>query len=99
MKNYTVVDESEAVNEDGSIKVGYEKRAYCYVKLDLVAIQAMRDAEIAKQAAKAQAIIDNLPSWSAVNTAIDNATTLAQMKVIVKKMAIVLYWLAKNDNV
>ena len=33
MKDYIVVDRSEAENEDGTIKDGYEKRAYCYVKL------------------------------------------------------------------
>ena len=33
MSNYIVVEEAEAVNEDGSVKEGYEKRAYCYVKL------------------------------------------------------------------
>ena len=33
MKDYMVVDRSEAENEDGTIKDGYEKRAYCYVKL------------------------------------------------------------------
>ena len=33
MNDYIVVDESEAVNEDSSLKEGYEKRAYCYVKL------------------------------------------------------------------
>lgn len=32
MKNYIVVDKSEAM-EDGQLKEGYEKRAYCYVKL------------------------------------------------------------------
>jgi len=32
MKPYIVVEESEAV-EDGKVKEGYEKRAYCYVKL------------------------------------------------------------------
>lgn len=46
------------------------------------------------QTTKTQAIADNLPSWKAVSDAIDAATTLVAMKVIVKKMALVLYWLA-----
>lgn len=46
------------------------------------------------QAVKTQAMTDNLPSWQAVSDAIDAATTLAAMKVIVKKMVRVLYWLA-----
>ena len=33
MNNYIVVDKTEAENEDGIIREGYEKRAYCYVKL------------------------------------------------------------------
>jgi len=33
MKPYIIVDESEAVDEQGNIREGYEKRAYCYVKL------------------------------------------------------------------
>ena len=33
MKPYIVVEEKEALNEDGTVKEGYEKRAYCYVKL------------------------------------------------------------------
>lgn len=32
MKDYIIVDESEAI-ENGAVKEGYEKRAYCYVKL------------------------------------------------------------------
>lgn len=45
---------------------------------------------------KKQAVIDNLPSWSVVSNAIDAADTLAKLKVIVKKMARVQYWLAKG---
>jgi hypothetical protein len=43
MKDYIEVDEKEAVNEDGSIKEGYEKRAYCYVKLDLEMIEKINN--------------------------------------------------------
>jgi hypothetical protein len=53
-------------------------------------------AELAEDQ-KAKDIIDNLPSWKEISDAIDAATTLAQMKVIVKKMAKVEYWLAKNS--
>ena len=45
---------------------------------------------------KQQAIIDNLPSWQAVSNAIDAATTIAKLQAIIKKMARVEYWLAKN---
>jgi hypothetical protein len=46
---------------------------------------------------KEKDIVDNLPSWQAVSDAIDAATTIAQMKVIVKKIARVLYWTARNS--
>ena len=49
-------------------------------------------------ALKAQEIEDNLPTWQQISDAIDNATTVAALKVIVKKMARILYWLAKNKS-
>lgn len=52
----------------------------------------------AKATAKAQSITDNFPSWKAVSDVIDAATTLVAMKVIVKKMARVVYWLAKGTE-
>ena len=54
--------------------------------------------EAARRTAKAQAIIDNLPSWAEVDTVIINATTIAALKVIIRKMARVLYWLAKDSE-
>lgn len=65
----------------------------------LAAESAAQAAIEAARAAKAQEIIDNLPSWSAINTAIDGATTIAQLKVIVKKLARVVYWDIKNTGV
>lgn len=47
--------------------------------------------------AKFQAFNDNLPSWAEVETAIDGVTTIAGLKVVVKKLARVVYWLAKNS--
>lgn len=53
-------------------------------------------AEEARLQQKAHGIIDNLPAWKAVADAIEGATTIAALKVIIKKMARVLYWLAKD---
>jgi hypothetical protein len=72
--------------------------------LDLEAInQVMKDAYEAEkaareaaQAAKAKAIIDNLPSWAQVEAAIDAADTLPKLRAIVKKLARVEYWEVKN---
>lgn len=41
----------------------------------------------------------NLPSWDQVQTAIQNANTLADLRAILLKMARVLYWLAKNTEI
>jgi hypothetical protein len=43
-----------------------------------------------------QDIVDNLPSWAEIDAAITSATTITALKVIVRKMARVVYWLAKN---
>lgn len=48
--------------------------------------------------AKEQALLDNLPSWSEVATAVDNISSLANAKVFIKKLARVVYWLAKNTE-
>lgn len=53
-------------------------------------------AEEARIAAKAQDIANNLPSWAEISNAIDAATTIAALKIIIKKMARVLYWIAKD---
>lgn len=54
-------------------------------------------AQQASDAAKAQAFIDNLPSWSQVNTAITNIANLADAKAFILKLTRVVYWLAKNS--
>lgn len=65
---------------------------------DEIARKAAQAAQTATNAAKAQAIIDNLPSWKQVSGTIDAATTLAELKLIVKKLARVQYWLAKGTQ-
>lgn len=70
------------------------------LKLDPLEINALAEEE-AKQAlveAKLAAIQDNLPSWNTIKTAIESATTIAALKVIIKKLARVVYWLAKNSE-
>lgn len=52
----------------------------------------------ADKAQRQQDIVDNLPDWQTVSDSIDNATTIAAMKIIVKKLARVVYWLAKNSS-
>ena len=50
----------------------------------------------AQYAAKKKAIDDNLPSWAQVETALDNISNLAEAKAALKKIARVVYLLAKN---
>jgi len=58
----------------------------------IVAEQAKAD----RKAAKAQAFIDNLPSWLVVETAVNNIASLADAKAFLIKLTRVVYWLAKN---
>ena len=51
---------------------------------------------ILDEAQKAQDIIDNLPSWSVVEAAINNISDLASAKAFMLKHVKVTYWLAKN---
>lgn len=57
------------------------------------AIQAKADFE----ATKLQEIADNLPTWKQVSDAIDGVTTIAGLKIVVKKIAKIVYLLAKNS--
>jgi len=57
---------------------------------------AEAQAEADRIAAKAQAFIDNLPSWTVVEAAVNNIASLADAKVFLNKLARVVYWLAKN---
>lgn len=64
----------------------------------LVAQQAAAIEAVTLEAAKQTDITTNLPTWAQVATAIDNATTLTALRTIVKKLARVVYWLAKNSQ-
>lgn len=56
-------------------------------------------ANIKKSAKQAADIEANLPSWGIVKTAIEGLSSLAEAKVILVKLARVVYWLAKNAEV
>jgi predicted RNA-binding Zn ribbon-like protein len=60
-----------------------------------IAEQAAKEAE---QLAKAQAYIDNIPSWIAVKGAIDAAFIDAKQNGIITKLARVVYWDIKNTE-
>ena len=55
-----------------------------------------QQAAAAVEAAKIQAIVDNLPSWAAIEAAINAADTVPKLRAIVLKIARVLYWDVKN---
>ena len=57
---------------------------------------AAEQAKADRIAAKAQAFIDNLPSWLIVETAVNNIANLAAAKTFLMKLARVTYWLAKD---
>lgn len=58
---------------------------------------AAEQAEAELLAAKTQSFNENLPSWIAVETAVDNIANLADAKSFLKKLARVVYWLAKDS--
>jgi|WetSurMetagenome_2_1015567.scaffolds.fasta_scaffold00825_6 hypothetical protein len=47
---------------------------------------------------KVSDIQNNLPSWTQVETYLDNLANLAEAKIALKKIARVVYWLAKNTS-
>ena len=55
-------------------------------------------AEAARIAAKEQEFLDNIPNWAEVSTAVDNIANLADAKVFIKKLARVVYWLARDTQ-
>ena len=61
------------------------------------AMTAIAQAQADKEAAKTQDIIDNLPSWDQVETAINACDTIAKLRTVVKKIARITYWLAKDS--
>lgn len=69
------------------------------LKIDPAMIATAAAAKTAKtlEQAKIAAIQDNLPDWATIKTAIEDATTLAALKIIIMKLARVVYWLAKNQ--
>lgn len=68
------------------------------VDYDKEGLSAEEITEIADRALRAQDIIDNLSSWSQVETAVDNISNIDEAKAFIKKMARVVYWLAKNTS-
>lgn len=59
--------------------------------------QSLQEQKLAEEQ-KLQNIVSNLPSWQEVSDAIDGVSTIAGLKVVVKKLARVVYWMAKNTE-
>jgi adenylate kinase family enzyme len=57
---------------------------------------AVITAEVEKERQKAQAILDAFPSWAEVDAAITSVTTIAGIKVILRKVIKILYIIVKN---
>ena len=57
---------------------------------------AEKEANIAAKLAQAQEIIDNLPSWTTVQTAVQDISDLPEAKVFIEKLARVVYVLART---
>ena len=59
---------------------------------------ATREAREARVAQRAQDVSDSLPSWQQVSDAIDGAFPAGAQRTVVKRLARVVYWLAKNTS-
>ena len=102
---------NEAIT-NGTYKTKAQEQADYEASPEYLAEQARMAALQAAQQKKAQAIIDNLPSWSVVGGKFDSmladakaATNLAQAKAVLielitflKKSHRVLYWEVKNTE-
>lgn len=84
----------------GGISEDYEEREVDAV--GYAAAQAEDPVEIAAkqaaavQAAKAQAFLDNLPSWAKVEAAVKAAFPDVKQQAIILKICRVVYWLARD---
>jgi hypothetical protein len=86
--------ETYTVTEDEFGHIITELKMTDEQKAIIVAEQAAVQAIVT---AKNQAFIDNLPSWSAVDTAVTNIANLTDAKAFIRKLARVVYWLARNS--
>ena len=84
VENNTIV--SDVINNYPVLEIAY-----------LTEQQTIKDAQEALQAAKQRALVDNLPSWTQVDTAINNIANLADAKAFIKKLTRVVYLDLKNS--
>jgi len=62
------------------------------------AYEAEKIAREAAQAAKIQAMVDNLPSWAIVDQAVTDIFDLPSAKAFIRKLARIVYWLARDQQ-
>jgi hypothetical protein len=82
------IEESYTNDSIATILLMYESAAKKIIRLK-------READASQ---RKQDIIDNLPDWQTVNTSIDNISDLDGARIFLKKLARVVYWLAKNTS-
>ena len=90
----TIDEEIYTITED---EYGHIIKELKMTDAQLAILNAQRASADAVNTAKIQEVVSNLPSWQVVSDAIDAATTIAQLKVIVKKMARALYLFTRNS--
>ena len=84
------IDEREVTSEE------YES-----AKLDdpvEIAAKQTQQAKALEQEKKIQAILDNLPSWAAVQSSVQGISNLAEAKSVILKLSRIVYWLAKDQE-
>jgi len=60
--------------------------------------QIITQTQQAKTTARTQAIEGDLSSWDQLSTSVDKIENLADAKVFIKKLARIIYWLAKDSE-
>jgi hypothetical protein len=87
-------------NEEGNI-VGLfacqQQYAIEYLEDDDPQVKTFRRAQEGAQAQRSLDIEGSLPTWTSVAAEIDAIASLTDAKALIKKLARVVYWLAKNQ--
>lgn len=81
-------------NNETTVEPDIDMTSYDAVKGQIESKKVAKEAEILQ---KETDFNNNLPTWQQVSGEIDGITALAGAKIVLKKIARVVYWLAKNQ--
>ena len=88
-KNGKIVETASIKQSGMTEQIDETDQEYLDFKDALFVVERQKQAELAA----------NLPDWATVEAAVDNISNIASTKTFIKKLARVVYWLAKNSAV